>query len=82
MLEYTKIAHHMEITAAGGNTLHGTAQGIVLVVVRGACGVLRTVKSPIVLMLNLNNNIFFTLVPAQKSLKTVIEKVVSRPWTV
>ena len=49
MLEYTKIEPPMEITAARDNTLHGTAQGILLVIVCGTDDVLRKVKSPIVL---------------------------------
>ena len=36
----------MEITATGNNMLHGTAQGILLVVVRGTSDALRTVKLP------------------------------------
>ena len=35
MQEYTRIEPPMEITAAGNNVLRGTAQGILLVVVRG-----------------------------------------------
>ena len=38
----------MEIRTAGDNVLRGTAQGILLVAVRGTGDVLRTVKSPIV----------------------------------
>ena len=36
MLEYTKIEPPKEIRGAGGNVVHGTAQGILLVVVRGS----------------------------------------------
>ena len=61
MLEYTKIEPPMEIRAAGDNMLRGTAEGIVLVVVRGRYDLSITVKSPIVLVLGLNNNIFSSL---------------------
>ena len=40
----------MEIRAAGGNVLLGTAQDILLVVVRGTDDILRKVKLPIVLV--------------------------------
>ena len=35
MLKYTKIETHMEIRAIGDNMLHGAAQGVLLLVVRG-----------------------------------------------
>ena len=50
MLEYKRIELPMEIKAAGDNVLRGTAQGILLVVVRGTDDVLSTVKLPIVLI--------------------------------
>ena len=40
----------MEIKVAGNNVLRGTAQGLLLVVVRGTDGSLRTVILPIVLV--------------------------------
>ena len=49
MLEYTSIELPVEIAAAGHNVLRGTAQNILLVVVRGTDNVLRTVKMPKVL---------------------------------
>ena len=73
MIEYIKIEHSMEITAAGDNVLHGTAQGILLLVVHGADDVLRTVKLLIVLVPRLKRNIFFSLAAAQKGVKTIIE---------
>ena len=58
MLEYTKIEPPMEITAAGNNVLRGTAQCILLVVVRGTDGALRTVKLFILLVPGLEGNLF------------------------
>ena len=49
MLEYTRIKPPMEIRAAGDNVLCGTAQAILLVVVRGKDNVSRTAKLPTVL---------------------------------
>ena len=50
MLGYTRIKPLIEIRTAEDNTLHGTAQGVLLVVVRGTDDVLRTVKLSIVLV--------------------------------
>ena len=50
----------MEIKAAGHNTLLGTAQGILLVVVRDTQDVCRTVKLSIVLVPGLERNISST----------------------
>ena len=47
MHEYTRIKPPMVITTAGNNMLRGTAQGILLVVVRGRDDGLRIVKLPI-----------------------------------
>ena len=47
MQEYTRVEPPMGIIAAGNNVLRGTAQGILLVVVRGADDALRTVKLPL-----------------------------------
>ena len=74
MLEYTRIAPPMKITAARDNFLHGTAVGILLVVVRGTDDVLRTVKFPIVLVPVLKRNLFYSSTEFQKCVKTTIEK--------
>ena len=66
MLEYTKAEPPIEIRATGDNMLHGTAQGILLVVVRGTDKVLRKVKLPVVLVPGLRRNIF----PVQEQLKS------------
>ena len=58
MLQYTRIEPPMEIRAAGDNVLRVTAQGILLVVVRGTDDVLRRVKLPIVLVRGLKRNRF------------------------
>ena len=44
MLSYTEINTPMEIKAAGDNTLFGTAQGILMVLVPDTQDVCRTVK--------------------------------------
>ena len=74
MLEYTEIEHLMEMRAAGDNILHGTAQGILLVVVYDTGDVLRKVRMPIILVSRLKRNLLSSLTAAQKSVKTVIEK--------
>ena len=48
MHDYNEVNPPMEIEAAGNNTLFGTAQGILLVVVRDTQDICRTVKLPIV----------------------------------
>ena len=58
---------------AGDNVLFGTAQGILLVVVRGTDDVLRTVKLPITLVAGLKRNLFSSSAAAQKDVKTIIE---------
>ena len=73
MLEHTRIEPPMEIRAAGDNVLRGTAQGILLVVVRGTDEVLRTVKLPIVLVTSSKMNLFSSSVATQKGVKTTIE---------
>ena len=50
MMNYTKKKTPMEIKAAGYNTLFGTAQGILLVLVRDTQDVCRTINLPIVLV--------------------------------
>ena len=64
----------MEITATGNNVLHGTAQGILLVVVRGTSDALRTVKLPMLLVPGLQRNLFSSLAAAKKGIKTIIEQ--------
>ena len=78
----------MEIRAAGDNMLHGTAQGILLVVVRGTDDVLRKVELPIVLVPGLKSIFFSSSVAAQKVSKKSLKRmerpewIVPRPWTV
>ena len=74
MLEYTRIEPPMEVRAAGDNVLRGTAQGTLLVVVRGTDDVLRTVELSIVLVPCLKRNLLSTLAAAQKGVKQIIEK--------
>ena len=64
----------MEVRATGDNVLRGTAQDILLVVVRGTDNVLRTVKLPMVLVPGLKRNIFSTSAAAQKSVKMIAAK--------
>ena len=71
---YTKVEPLMEVRAAGDNVLRDSAQGISLVVVRGADDVLSTVKLPIVLVPSLKKSLFSTSAAAQKGVKTIIEK--------
>ena len=64
----------MKVRAAGNNLLRGTAQIILIVVVRGTDDILRTVKLLIVLVPGLKRNSFSTSDAAQKGVKTIIEK--------
>ena len=64
----------MKITAAGNNVVRGTAQSILLVVVRGTDNGLRTVTLPIVLVPGLKRNIFSSSAAAKKGVKTIIEE--------
>ena len=64
MLDYTEINPPMKIKAAGHTTLFGTAQGILLVLVRDTQDVCRTVKLPIVLFPGRGRNIFSTALAA------------------
>ena len=73
-LEYIRIEPPIEITAAGNNVLRGTAQGILLVVVRGTDDALRTVKLPTVLVPELQRNLFSNSAAAKKGVKTIIEQ--------
>ena len=74
MQDYIEICSPMEIKAAGHNTLFGTAQGTLLVVVRDTQDVCRTVKMPIVLVPGLGRNLFSTAMAAQKGVKTITTK--------
>ena len=77
MLEYTiRIEPSMDITATGNNVLFGTAQGILLLVVRGTDDVLRTVElcPYIVLEPVLKRNLFSSSAAAQKGVTKIIKK--------
>ena len=74
MLQHTRIEPLIETRAAGNNVLHGTVQGIVLVVVLGTNDVLRTVKLPIMLVPGLKKNLFSSLAAAQIVVKTIFGK--------
>ena len=74
MQEYTRIEPLEEIKAAGNNVLCGTAQGVLLVVVRGTDDALRTAELPIVLVPGLKLNLYSSSVTAKKGVKTVIEQ--------
>ena len=69
MQDYTEINSLMEIKAAGHNTLFGTAQSIILVVVRDTQDVCRTAKLPIVIVPGSGRNDFSTALAAQKDAK-------------
>ena len=75
MLQYIEINPPMKIKAAGHNTLSGTVQGILLIIVRYSQDVSRTVKLPIVFVPGLKRNIFSIAFAAQKGVKTVFTKV-------
>ena len=75
MHEYTWIKSPMAITTAGNNMLRGTAQGILLVEVRGRDDGLRIVKLPIgVLVPGLKRYLFLRLAAAKKGVRTIIER--------
>ena len=74
MQDYTEIIPPMKIKAVGHNTLFGTAQGILLVIVRGTQGVCRAAKLSIVSVPGLGRNIFFTALAAQKGGTTIFTK--------
>ena len=74
MLQCTRTKPSMGIRAAGGSILHGTAQGILLIVVRGTDDVLRQVEWPIVLVPGLERNFCPSSAATQKGVKTVIAK--------
>ena len=65
----------MEIRAAGDNTLYGTAQGILLVLVRDTEDVNRKAKLTIIVLVQwLKKNMFSALAAVQKGVKVVIAK--------
>ena len=72
--ECTRIKPPMEITVAGNNVLRGTAQGILLVVVRGTYDAFGTVKLPIVLVPGLKI-IYFRVRPQRRK---VLKQSLSR----
>ena len=75
MQDYTRIKPPIVITTAGNNVLRGTAQGILLVVVRGTDDDLRTIKLPIVVLVpGLKTNIFSSSAAAKKGDRTIIEQ--------
>ena len=74
MQEHTRIEPPMKITTAGNNVLRGTAQGILLAVVRGTDDALRTVKLPTVLVPGLKRNIFSSSAAVKKGVKAIIEQ--------
>ena len=75
MLDYTEINPPMEVKAAGHNTLFGTVQGIILVLVGYTQDVYRTVKLAIkVLVPGQERNIHSTALAAQTGVKTIFTK--------
>ena len=64
--DYIEINPPMKVKAAGHNSLFGTAQGILLVVVRDTQDVCRAVKLPLVLVPGLVRSLFSTALAAQK----------------
>ena len=74
MLQCTRIQPLKEIRAAGDNVLLVTAQGILLVVVHNTDDVVRTFKLPIVLVPDLQRDLFSSSAATQKCVKTIIEK--------
>ena len=80
MQHYTnKISPPMEIKASGDNILYGTAQGIILALVRDIDNVCRRVKLSIVVVPGLKKNLFSSAATAQKDVKTGINKSRSYP---
>ena len=59
---------------AGNNVLCSTAQGILLVIVRGTDETLKTVTLHIVLVPDLKRNIFSSTAAAEKGVKTIFEQ--------
>ena len=67
MQQYTRIEPPMKMKAAGDFVLYGTAQGILLALLRGTDNICRKVKFPVVLVLGLERN----FCQVQRQLKTV-----------
>ena len=59
----------------GNNALHGTAQGILLVVVRGPGDILMAVKLSVVLVLELKRNMSSTSAAAKKTLEQPMSRI-------
>ena len=74
MQEYTRKEPPMNVTTVRNNVLRGTAQGILLVVVRGTDDGLRTVRLPIVLVPRLKRNLFSSSASAKKGVRKIIEQ--------
>ena len=73
----------MEIRAADVNILYGTAQGILLVLVRSTDDVSRKVELPFALVREMKRIFFPSLTAAPKGIKKHRKEwVVPRPWTV
>ena len=73
----------MKITATGNNVLRGTAQGILLIVVRGTDDALRRVKLSIVLVPGLNKVCFQVRPQLRKASKELLtEGLLFRSWSV
>ena len=79
MQHYTKISLPMEIKASGDNILYGTAQGIILVLVRDIDNVCKRVELSIIVVPGLKKNLFSSAATAQKDMKTGINKSRSYP---
>ena len=74
MQGYTNISPPEETKAVGDNILYGTAQTILLVLVRDADDVCKKVKLPAVVVPGLKRNIFSREAAAHKRVKTVTTK--------
>ena len=71
-MNHTDINPPMKIKAAGHNTLFGTAQSILQVLVCNTLDVYRTFKLSIVLVRGSRSNIFPTAVTGQNNVKTIV----------
>ena len=77
MMNYTEINLPMKIKTMSYNTLVGTAQDILLVLVRDTQNVCRTIKLLIVLVPGLGRNVFPAALATQKHVKTMLTKTES-----
>ena len=73
-MDYTEINPPTKIKKTGDGTLLGTAQGILLVLVRDTQDVCRAVKLSVVYVPGLKINLFSNVAAAQKGLKVVFTK--------